>query len=142
MLEVETVASEIDMNTRVSRIENTLYRLAIDIESVAKHQEILTNNLSKITDILIKQAEYEQMATKNTKDISVLFKTIRDIDEKGTQACAVHKMADCGLETKVIELKEMISNRDKLLIKTVSTLFITGIIAFVSLVFKINNLLH
>lgn len=124
---------------RFEKLEYGIENLAKEVTIMGSYFNSLKENVEKITELLIKQASYEQQTKVNAKDINILFNEVRNIAQNGTSKCQVHlvekeliteKLAELtrAIVTHKKEVEVLISKRDRIFI-SIAMLFIAGLVA-------------
>lgn len=121
-----------DYDNKIHNIEKKVDTLAVQVDKIADAQVNISKNLDTLTNVLVKLAEQEQIATQNTRSIDELFKQVRQISDSIIPTCGAREVKINNIAKDLtnleIELKKSINFRDKILI-TISLMFASGLVA-------------
>ncbi|MGE4412066.1 MAG: hypothetical protein AB7E45_00030 [Candidatus Caldatribacteriota bacterium] len=117
-----------DYDNKIHNIEKKVDILAVQVDKIADAQVNISKNLDTLTNVMVKLAEQEQIATQNTRSIDELFKQMRQIIPTcGAREVKINNIAK-DLTNLEIELEKSLNFRDKILI-SISLMFASGLVA-------------
>jgi ribosome-binding ATPase YchF (GTP1/OBG family) len=121
-----------DYDNKIHNIEKKVDTLAAQVDRIAEAQVNMSKNLDTLTNVLVKLAEQEQIATQNTRSIDELFKQVRQISDSIIPICGAREVKINNIAKDLtnleIELEKSINFRDKILI-SISLMFASGLVA-------------
>ncbi len=128
----ESVIVATDYDNKIHNIEKKVDILAAQVDKIADTQVNISKNLDTLTNVLVKLAEQEQIATQNTRSIDELFKQIRQLNNTLLPQCESSAVKIESVIRKCNELEDRVSKafnfRDKIFI-SIGFLFASGLVA-------------